>query len=752
MKKQLVAVVMTGALLFGAAGLSACNTQPEREDAPHAHSYASTVVPPSCGVEGFTLHRCECGDEYKDGYTEALKHSLRNDSCINCGKGATAGLEISGGVLTGLGEAKNKTDIIIPSSVTKIGDEAFYGSAVKYVTLPSSVSEIGERAFWATDLVYVTMPSVTKIGYAAFLGCHNLEEIELKNVKTIGKDAFSDCTALTKLNLPASLETIEVPFANYCDGLKEVTVADGNGYFYTSNGCIIERATGKLISAVGSYKLPASGSVTEIAAGAFMNAKGIENFVIPAGIKKVSENAFGGSDLKRLTIGKDVNDFAPNAINVSSSDITPCELESITVDPDNATYYSEKNCLIERDTKKLVLGCKNSVIPDDVKEIGFASFRGCKNLGKVVIPASVTKIGNYAFWLSDITELETSVLGDSAFGNCNRLKKVTLKDGLTQIATGCFSGDYALNTVVLPSTLTTINSRAFSDCVKLVEVYNLSSLSLTAGSSSNGNVAQYAKAVYTDLAAQSKIKTKDGWLYFEDGDSVTLLGYGGSAKEAELTNLDFNGKTAAVDKYVFAGIDVDSLTLNGIANYDSYMFRYAVRIKNLVINGNVTFAQRVFVRSVYENVTVNGATDIGLGFYQNTFKTVTLNGVQNIAAQALRGSEALEKVTFGSGLQTIGDYAFYECPALKEVVLPEGLTSVGLQAFINCAIEKLALPSTLTEIKAFAFWGNPLVSLTAGGSWQVYLARENEPEGWFDAELTAKNLIEGYSDGVWQKK
>ena len=62
-------------------------------------------------------------------------------------------------------------------------------------------------------------------------------------------------------------------------------------------------------------------------------------------------------------------------------------------------YDSRNNCnaIIETATNRLVAGCKNTIIPDSVTEIGSTAFFGCSGLSAIVIPVSVKEIGEGAF-------------------------------------------------------------------------------------------------------------------------------------------------------------------------------------------------------------------------------------------------------------------------------------------------------------------------------------------------------------------
>ena len=116
---------------------------------------------------------------------------------------------------------------IIPSSVTSIGDSAFYDcSSLTSVSIPNSVTNIGDGAFCFSGLTSITIPnSVTNIGDDAFYGCFDLTSVTIPNsVTSIGEYAFWCCSGLTSITIPNSVTNIGDRAFGYCSGLTSVTI------------------------------------------------------------------------------------------------------------------------------------------------------------------------------------------------------------------------------------------------------------------------------------------------------------------------------------------------------------------------------------------------------------------------------------------------------------------------------------------------------------------------------------------------
>ena len=99
------------------------------------------------------------------------------------------------------------TDVVIPNSVTEIGDEAFLGcDELVSITLPLYITEIPRECFLGTGLVSVALPDgVKRVGYAAFESCHYLHTVMLpSSLKHIDAYAFNECHNLYEVYCAAS--------------------------------------------------------------------------------------------------------------------------------------------------------------------------------------------------------------------------------------------------------------------------------------------------------------------------------------------------------------------------------------------------------------------------------------------------------------------------------------------------------------------------------------------------------------------
>ncbi len=184
-------------------------------------------------------------------------------------------------------------------------------------------------------------------------------------------------------------------------------------------------------------------SVTRIGSYAFRHCSGLTSITIPNSVKIIEEGAFNGcSNLNEVTIGKSVSVIEKDAFNDCS------RLETIIVNNGNTKYDSRNNCnaIIETESKTLITGCKNTIIPNSVTSIGDGAFWGCSGLTSVIIPNSVTSIGCGAFW------------------DCSGLTSVTIPNSVTSIDFAAFTSCSGLTSITIPNSVTFIGGYALQFC------------------------------------------------------------------------------------------------------------------------------------------------------------------------------------------------------------------------------------------------------------------------------------------------
>lgn len=120
-------------------------------------------------------------------------------------------------------------ETVLPKSIRSIGMRAFFGTALKGISVPETVESIDTAAFYACrSLEYANIPqSFTEIPPLLFAGCWSLKEIAIPAGTTkIGSQAFHECFELADVNLPATLDTIEHQAFARCKAFTEVVLPE----------------------------------------------------------------------------------------------------------------------------------------------------------------------------------------------------------------------------------------------------------------------------------------------------------------------------------------------------------------------------------------------------------------------------------------------------------------------------------------------------------------------------------------------
>lgn len=277
----------------------------------------------------------------------------------------------------------------------------------------------------------------------------------------------------------------------------------------------------------------------------------------------------------------------------------------------------------------------NGAMPDYTSSVTAPWYEHRDSITSLSIDARITAIGAYSFY------------------NCSKLTGVTI-----------------------PANVASIGASAFAGCSKLFEVQNLSGLTVNAGTSANGGVAQYAKFVTTDTT--SHLTRVDGHIFFKDTDASYYLGYIGA-------------DTAITVPASFTAYD--ATTVSSFSVY-SYAFSGNTALTSIALPAGVTAIGDYAFRGCTALVSVSFADSSTLA---------------SVGQYAFEGCAALASVNFGNGsaLKTIGASAFSGDKYLTSFTVPSGVTSIGSAAFSGCTklLEVKNLSSLILSAGATTYGG-----------------------------------------------
>ena len=356
---------------------------------------------------------------------------------------------------------------------------------------------------------------------------------------------------------------------------------------------------------------------------------------------------------------------------------------------------------------------KTLVIPENVS-IGSNIIDGCDNLKNLTIP------GDFFYYYSALpsSSLEKLVvtsgynIPESFCSNQNYLKKVVLPENLESIGSNAFNYCSSLRSIIIPPNVTSIGDYAFDGCENLIEVYNLSSLNITAGSEDYGKVAYYAQVVHTSLDEPSIFQTTDdGFTFFIKEGECILVGYEGTNE-----NLVLPETITKIEERVFKECTAKSITIpSGVTSIGANAFEdcsslEAVYITDIEAWCNISYSDfRSNPLSYGASLYLNGElvtdlvipssitklkNDLFMGCSSLTSVTIP-NSVTSIGTNAFFNCSSLASVTIPSSVTTIYDDAFYGCSSITSITIPDSVTSIGRSVFEKCEglISVIILPS-----------------------------------------------------------
>ena len=631
------------------------------------------------------------------------------------------------------------TSIVIPSSVTNIGHRPFIGCNSLtgiYITDLTAWCNIifnyndSHPLYYANNLYLngelltelIIPDSVTSIGNYTFYNCTSLTSVVIPDsVTNIEDGAFSGCTSLTSVVIPDSVTSIENGAFYNCSSLEGLYITDLTAWCninfsdYSSNP--LYYADNLYLNGALITELIIPDSVTSVDDYMFYACESLTSVVITDSVTNIGSDAFSGcSNLTSIEISNSVKSIGDRAFRNCGN------LTNIMVNESNTIYKSIDGNLYNKDGTTLIqyaIGktATSAVIPNWVTSIGDYAFDNCISLTSVVIPDSVTSIGRYAFYncsslegvyINDLTawcninfsdyssnplcyagnlylneELITELIipdsmtsiGDYAFYKCNSLTNVTIPNSLTSIGSYAFYECTPLTSVVIPDSVTSIGGGAFYiyDAVIYCEAKNRPATWDEMWCGSESGIARDPVVIWdyknNDIA-------NDGRTYTEV-DGVRYALENGIAKVAR------NPKNIVscniLSSITYKGVEYPVTCIDAFAFYDCSRLTSVTIPDSIVSIGADAFSECKSLKNIYItdlaawcNISLNRRWGDNYGTPLRYGANLYLNG------------ELITELIIPDSVTSIGGYAFYNCTSLTSVVIPDSATSIGDYAFYNC--------------------------------------------------------------------
>ncbi len=551
---------------------------------------------------------------------------------------------------------------------------------------------------------------------------------------------------------------------NICGAIREI-YSEGLEYFLLSNDTysvvgigtcidtdviIPEYHNGKLVTSIGDFAFAGWGyEVTSI--------------IIPNSVTSIGECAFQSTWITSIIIPDSVTSIGSQALDDCS------KLESITLPFVGATKDGTSNkhfgyifgaSAYQYNDDFVPSSLKNVIITGDGVISSYA-FYYCYNLESITISDKITSIYYEAFY--GCTKLSSVIMGDRvasigscAFQKCKSLTTVTIPDSVTSIGSQAFSDCTNLVSITIGAGVTSITSNTFSGCYKLVEIYNKSSLTITAGVTDSFGLGRHALDVYTSDEELSKLYTDDSGYLFYLGDSENyLLGYIGTDTALTLPK-SCNENDYSIYKYAFYNCtSLTSVTIpDSVTSMGYSAFHGCTSLKSVTIPDSETSIGEYAFRDCTSLTSIN--VDENNKYYKSIDGNLYSKDGTTLIQYAIGKIDT--SFTIPNSVTSIGNSAFSSCDSLTSITIPDSVTSIGNSAFYNCtSLTSITIPDSVTSIGSTAFrYCTNLTSVTF-----------KNQTGWFrttsstatsgtsmdvsDATTNATNLKSTYFNCYWKR-
>ena len=437
---------------------------------------------------------------------------------------------------------------------------------------------------------------VVGIGYQAFKNCTELTAVTIpEGVTMLLNECFAGCTALTRITLPSTLSSIYNNAFIGCTNLTYITSMRETAVSFNANNFDSSTYASAIVmvpqGSLSSYQSTSAWSQ-------FSNIQQQNKFVVDGIYYTITSGS---------------------TVSVTYRDTDYCSYDGYVNIPATVTHGGTTYT---------------------VTQIGQSAFRDCRTnwILDIVVPNTVTTIGNYAFYNSYISELE-------------------LGTGVASIGSYAFQGTEGYVSVIFCHSKTpcTVTSTTFSD-----EIYTNTLLWV------HRDVipAYRAAAFWCNFPEDNRFGTYD---FICDDIPYRITAF----DEVELTAYCMAADSSGF--YLGGGCNLEHVEIPLMVNYegrDYYVTSVGYgaclhwQMTDFIMCDNIQTIER------YAFNNCQNLTTVKFSHYLN-----------NIGNRAFSYCLALSELDIPNSVKTIEERAFYRCDKLRHITIGNGLEYVGRQAF-----------------------------------------------------------------------
>ena len=514
---------------------------------------------------------------------------------------------------------------------------------------------------------------VTSIAAGAFRGQTMITDVVIpEGVTYIGREAFAGCSALVRVKIPTSVTQVG---ANLFEGTPYDSTLTGELVYINS---ILYRCQSDAVT------VSIRQGTTVIAEEAFINRVNLAAIVVPDGVSYIGSNAFKNcSALSQIEIPKSVRDIVANAFDgtkwyedrkhgmIYINDLLYRVPAEIIVQSEQPT-----GSLSDKDAAEMAKsGVATQVIPNT----------------NVIVKEDITTICTLAFANTPVQTVQLpstlTTIRYGAFQNCTALKQITLPKSMTFIEGGAFQNCSALTSISVPQNVTYLGASAFSGCTSLTSA----TLPQT--------ITRISSGLFENCSSLTTVQASS---------ALTSIGSRAFAETSALSSFTFSQTLTAVGAESFTGSGI--VTAN-LPQSVTYLGAGAFADCTKLVYAQVPAAIQAIRERTFRNCT--------------ELKNVSIpEGIRYIGAAAFQNDVSLQTVDFAQSLLTICDNAFEGSGVGEGLVLPPALRTIGSRAFAGCMrLTSLTIPADVRKMGSQAFADGSSPSIVCAFSRTTYMSK-----------------------------